>query len=170
MNVLRGYPEACVAHAHAALARPLLPGALLVEGTSSADGGVLCAHLIRKHRHGCTREALCFSTNFGHGFAPLLFRDWLPRDLRRHVRPGEAIGDFLFAWRAEFDALRQRRRHAPSTLFLESAERLSRIVDGIVLDAWLLARGCLVWQPAAGIPLVRGAERSQTSASSASAP
>lgn len=151
MNVLRGYPESLVPDAHARLAAPLLPGGLLVEGTCSRDGGLLCAHLIRKREQGLAREALCFSTDFCAGFGPLMFRDWLPRDLRRHVREGEAIGDFLFAWRAAFERVRVRSRQAPASLFVASAEALARELPEIVLDSWLLDRGCLVWQPAGGI-------------------
>jgi hypothetical protein len=147
MNVLRGYPETEVPSSHAQLAAPLLPGGLLVEGTSSRDGGLMCAHLIRKCGAEIVREAVCFSTDFSSGFAPLMFRDWLPRDLRRHVRPGEAIGDFLFAWHAAFERVRARSRQTPAVLFKASAEALARELPEIVLDAWLLDRGCLLWQP-----------------------
>lgn len=151
MNVLRGYPESAVPSAHAQLAAPLLSGGLLVEGTCSGDGGRLCAHWIRKRGAELVREAVCFSTDFSAGFAPLMFRDQLPRDLRRHVRPGEAIGEFLFAWRAAFERVRTRTRQAPAALFVASAEALARERPEIVLDPWLLDRGCLFWQPDGGV-------------------
>lgn len=146
MNVLRGYPEDAVPHAHAALAAPLCAGGLLLEGTSSGDGAVVCCHWIRKQPDGARREALLFATDFSLGFGPLLFRDWLPRDLRRQVRPGVAIGEFLFAWRAAFEARRAQGERSPVQLFVSSAERLAQQIPGIVLDPALLTRGCLLWQ------------------------
>jgi len=148
MNVLRNYPEADVPAIHAALCEPLLPGGLLVEGSSSRRAGNLCAHLIRKHANGARREALCFASSFSEGFAPRMFRDCLPRDLRRHVRCGEAIGELLFSWQAAFERVRAPlRRRTPRQLFDESAVALAERLPQGSLDLRWLPLGCLLWHP-----------------------
>ena len=148
MNVLRNYPEAEVPAIHAQLCQPLLPDGLLVEGSSSRGAGNLCAHLIRKHAQGTRREALCFASDFRESFAPRMFRDCLPRDLRRHVRYGEAIAELLGAWQAAFERARgvAPRRATPRQLFDDSACELSARLPHGALDLRWLPLGCLLWQ------------------------
>lgn len=152
MNVLRGYRAEEVADAHGQLAAALCPSGLLVEGSSDATGEVLVAHLIRRGKQGPMREALLFHTRFTRGFAPLLFRDWLPRDLRRRVRPGEAIHGFFAAWTAAWEEARGSGATAPGAAFRGSIERLASRLDGVALDAWLLENGYLLWRPPGGVP------------------
>lgn len=152
MNVLREYREHEALDAHRALGRSLVQGGVLVEGTSSLDGAVLCAHWLRKREAGLFREALLFCTDFSRGFSPWLFRDVLPRDLRRHARPREPMYEFLRAWSATFEAARSTGVCEASALFAYSGALLSRKVAGIVLDACLLDHGCMLWRPQAGIP------------------
>lgn len=106
MNVLRGYTEAEAASAHALLGAGLAEGGLLVEGSASEDGSVCTAHLLRKVDGALRHEALWFATDFTRGFAPVQFRDWLPRDLRRSVKPGTAIHGFLQQWTAAWESVR----------------------------------------------------------------
>jgi hypothetical protein len=148
MNVLRGYDEADVPAIHAQLSAALALGGLVVEGTTAADGGALCAHWLRLTPRGLVREALCFATDFRRGFAPLMFRDCLPRDLRRHVHRGEAIGDFLLAWQAAFERARANERCSAERLFRASA----RALPEVSADQRLLETGCLIWRPSAGVP------------------
>ena len=152
MNLLRSYREQEVPEAHRALATPLLPGGLLIEGSSSSDGGVACAHWLRKRSDRLTREALLFATDYTHGFSPWLFRDWLPRDLRRHTRPPEPLFEFFRSWSGAFEAARSTGLCEASALFVHSALILSTRVAGIVLDSFLLSQGCLFWKPLGGIP------------------
>lgn len=100
MNVLRGYREEEVEPARALLGRGLLNDGLLIEGSTDTEGHVLVAHL----RRGDVRELL-FHTDFARGFSPWLFRDWLPRDLRRGVKPGTWIHEALSAWDARVKAV-----------------------------------------------------------------
>ncbi|MGV3624568.1 MAG: hypothetical protein ACO1OB_27360 [Archangium sp.] len=93
MNVLRGYREEEVEPARDAMCRGLIPNGLLIEGSTDTDGHVLVAHL----RRGSSRQLL-FHTDFARGFSPWLFRDWLPRELRRSAKPGTWIHDALTAW------------------------------------------------------------------------
>ncbi len=109
MNVLRGYTEDEAARAHALLGAGLAEGGLLVEGSASEDGSLCTAHLLRRVQGTLRHEALWFSTDFTRGFAPVQFRDWLPRDLRRSVKPGTPIHAFLQRWTAAWESVRPRR-------------------------------------------------------------
>jgi len=93
MNVLRSYQADEVAPARAQMFDALIPGGLLIEGSSDTDGNVLVVSLSRGER-----GELLFHTDFTRGFSPWLFRDWLPRDLRRSVKPGTAIHALFTEW------------------------------------------------------------------------
>jgi hypothetical protein len=129
MNVLRGYTEAEAATAHVLLGAGLAEGGLLVEGSASEDGSLCTAHLLRKADGGLRHEALWFATDFTRGFAPLQFRDWLPRDLRRSVKPGTAIHGFLQRWTAAWDSIRAGL--APAEAFHASLDVLAGAGDAL---------------------------------------
>jgi len=152
MNLLRTYPEAAVLRAHEALGASLCEEGLLLEGSSDTSGGVLVAHLLRREGGGLRREALLFHTDFSHGFAPLLFRDWLPRDLRRRVKSGEPIQAFFSAWTDAWKAAREDGAASPREAFSASVERLSESLPGVDLHPWLRTEGYLVWRPPGGVP------------------
>jgi hypothetical protein len=152
MNLLRTYREEDVPVLHRALAAPLLPGGLLVEGSSDPEGGILTAHLLRRTEEGLRREALLFHTDFSHGFAPLLFRDWLPRDLRRRVRPGEPIHAFLAAWTRAWQEARAAGAAPLPDVFAATARLLAERASGVAVEEGLLAGGFLLWAPPAGVP------------------
>src|SRR6185436_17999060 len=68
-NVLRQYEEADFAPAYERLAEYVLPGGLMIEGTSNPFGSIWCANLARRLAAGTwNMEALVFSTNFHPGF------------------------------------------------------------------------------------------------------
>jgi hypothetical protein len=152
LNVLRGYGEAEAHAAHLKLGAAVLTGGLVLEGTSSASGGVSCVHLLRKHDGALVREALLFATDFSQGFAPFLFRDRLPRDLRRRCERGSAIQRFLTSWTDAFSAARSTGLCESAALFALSAQILASRMPGIVCDAALVERGALLWQPPGGVP------------------
>jgi hypothetical protein len=153
LNVLREYSEAQARTAHASLGAQLLPGGLLLEGTSSASGGVSTVHMLRKAENGAlVREGLLFSTDFSQGFAPFLFRDRLPRDLRRRCEYGSAIHAFLTQWTEAFHAARSTGLCEPEALFALSAQLLSTRLAGIACEARLWSLGALSWQPPGGVP------------------
>ncbi|MES2643149.1 MAG: methylase [Myxococcota bacterium] len=157
LNVLRQYPPTELPDIHRRLGAAVLPGGLVLEGTSDARGGVLVVHLLRRgpdspKAHGpLLREGLLFHTDFSSGFAPLLFRDRLPRDLRR-VAPGTAHHTFFAAWTAAWSETRASGVTEPATLFTASAAGLATRVEGIDPDPWLAANGYLVWRPPGGVP------------------
>jgi hypothetical protein len=153
LNVLREYSESEAEAAHWKLGAALLPGGLLIEGTSSSSGGVSCVHLLRRGSAAVLkREALLFSTNFSQGFAPWMFRDRLPRDLRRRCEPGSAIHAFFTEWSDAFAAARSTGVCENAALFALSAQLLSNRLTGIVNEPALIASGSLLWQPPGGVP------------------
>ena len=98
MNVLRGYREEEVPAIHQALGAALVEGGLVLEGSTDTEGHVTVATLLRRRGSELVREALLFHTDFTRGFSPWLFRDWLPKDLRRRAQPGTAIHGLLSRW------------------------------------------------------------------------
>ena len=113
-NVLRQYEENEVPAAWSMLAHSLLPGGLLVEGTSEAYGRLWVANLLRKPLNGAQKgeagiegqdvlavqhEGVVFSTNFRLGFDPVDFQAVLPKNFIHRVVPGEPIFDFFEAWK-----------------------------------------------------------------------
>jgi hypothetical protein len=135
INVLRGQPE--IPDAHGTLASSLVDGGMLLEGTSDAAGAVLTAWVIRPN---AMRERLLFLTDFSRGFAPALFWDHLPRDLRRDAKPGTAIRDLLDRWTAACREARAAGRREPADSFRESAGATARpsdfVGEGFLEVAW----------------------------------
>jgi hypothetical protein len=152
MNVLRTYPEAQARDAHALLSVPLIEGGLVLEGSADPDGALLTAHLLRRRDGRLHREALLFFTDFSRGFAPLMFRDWLPRDLRRRVLPGEWVRDFFDAWTGAWAEVREIAG-CPERAFVESARRLAERLPGIERAVEWGERGYLIYRPAGGVPI-----------------
>jgi hypothetical protein len=116
-NVLRQYPPEAVAGAHRAMGAALLPGGLLLEGTTDRGGAVAVAHLLRRAEAGLTREGLLFTTDFSAGFAPAMFARYLPRDLQPGRRPEPAVAAVLAAWT---EAWRTERGAPPALAFERS--------------------------------------------------
>ncbi|HEX8825296.1 MAG TPA: methylase [Archangium sp.] len=151
MNLLRGYRPEEVPAIHRQLGQALLDGGLLVEGSTDTPGAVLVTHLLRRGPEGLSREALLFHTDFSRGFAPVLFRDWMPRDFRRRVKPGEPIHAFFADWTAAWREAREAGHEAPPDAFRHSVLGLASRVEGVTTDAWLLDRGFLLWRPPGGV-------------------
>src|SRR5215218_3812812 len=98
-NVLRQYEEKDFDPAYERLAEYVLPGGLMIEGTSNPFGSMWCANVARTvDARQWTMEALVFSTNFRMGFDIEEFQTLLPKNLIHHVLPGEPIYDFFEAW------------------------------------------------------------------------
>lgn len=125
MNVLRGYPEAEVPAAHRALVATLVPGGFALEGSSHADGELATAWVLERGPDGgALQRALLFATDGSAGVGPWAFRDVLPRDLRRHCRPGSAIEAALRRWHEAFVAVRGAEEESPLERLARSVERL----------------------------------------------
>lgn len=147
MNVLRAHPVEEVAGIHTTLGRAVVDGGLVIEGSSDPSGGLLTAHLLRREGDRIVREGLLFFTAFEEGFAPMMFRDWLPRDLRRRVLPGEWIHAFLAKWT---DAWQSMRTKDAAESFTASVNELNRRGEAVDVD-WA-KRGYLLWKPKGGVP------------------
>jgi hypothetical protein len=131
MNVLRGYREDEVPAIHEALGAALVEGGLCLEGSTDTEGHVTVAWVLRRRSSVLVREGLLFHTDFTRGFSPWLFRDWLPRDLRRRAGPGTAIHAALSQWDAQ-------AKGGPA----DPRERFVASVHGVVeATDWELAQG-----------------------------
>lgn len=118
-------------------------GGLVLEGSTDVQGHV-SAFLV--WRHGGSRPAaLVLHTDGARGFSPWLFRDVLPRELRRDVREGTPIFDLLTDWERAWSV---DRPSDPLAAFQASARVLARArtdVDDRFIDegfvAWWLGDG-----------------------------
>jgi hypothetical protein len=148
-NVLRQYDEEAVTGAYDRLFQYILPGGLLVEGTSDPFGSIWVANLVRRPARGAfawQAEALVFSTNFRTGFDPAHFQAVLPKTLIHRVVPGEAIYDFFQAWKRATLETNPMQVWGPRQWFGASAQNLAE--RGYQIDRrrkWLRA-GYLVWK------------------------
>ncbi|HLT29170.1 MAG TPA: methylase [Myxococcaceae bacterium] len=152
MNVLRGYPLEAAREAHQRLGRCLPDEAWVWEGSADPRGHLLTCHLLRVRGGTLERVGLLFGTDFDRGFAPLQFRDWLPRDLRRSVRPGHPLHAFFAHWTAAFEAARGAGVQTSRERFRVSIRRLGQDVPGVDGEPELLHAGLLRWTPPGGIP------------------
>lgn len=123
-NVLRQYEESAVAQAREWLSRALLPGGLLVEGTSEPHGRHWVAELWRRGEVELRREALCFGTSFRAGFDPAAFQPVLPKGLIHRVVEGEPIHDFFADWKQAAKETSGESTWGPRRWFAASAELL----------------------------------------------
>ncbi len=162
-NVLRQYEESDFAPAYETLARYVLPGGLMVEGTSNPFGSIWCANVARRLESGSLLpyaqqqasgfqnqweiEALVFSTNFRLGFEPGEFQTILPKNLIHRVVPGEPIHDFFEAWKRSSAETASARIYGARQWFIATAERMAeRGYDVAVQRKWL-TKGYLIWKP-----------------------
>ena len=175
MNVLRQYDAAEVADAHRTLLDHVLPGGIVLEGTSDPTGRLWTANVLRRpadgarsldgarssasdspriatgndvHTHAApAAEAVVFGTNWADGFDPRRFKAVLPKDHIHRVVPGEPIHAFLAAWEHAWrTALAGGDAFGPRWLFRAAADGLR--ADGFDVDgrrAWL-DRGILIWR------------------------
>lgn len=159
-NVLRQYEERDFAPAYERLARYVLPGGLMIEGTSNPFGSIWCANVVRKVMESGSLlpttenwrirdwrlEALVFSTNFRMGFDITDFQAVLPKNLIHHVVPGEPIYDFFKAWKQSAVETSATKTYGLRQWFIQSAESLAQKGYTINLQKKFLSRGWLIWE------------------------
>jgi hypothetical protein len=144
-NVLRQYEASQVAEAYALMGRGVLPGGLLIEGTSDPPGRIWVANVLRKQAEW-QPEALVFSTNFRLGFDPGDFQAVLPKNLIHRVVAGEPIYDFFQAWKRAAAETRTVQPWGLRQWFTASAQRLAAAGYAIHLRGHWLRRGYLIWR------------------------
>jgi hypothetical protein len=150
-NVLRQYDEMTVAEAYSVLGHYLLPGGLLIEGTSDPFGRVWVANLLRRPANNrpatpLVVEGLLFSTNFRWGFKPGIFQTVLPKNYIHRVVPGEPIYDFFIDWQRAYQMALPIRPLGLRQLFAESARQLAGRGYAIDTRRRLLSKGYLLWR------------------------
>lgn len=159
-NVLRQYEEKDFAPAYERLAQYVLPGSMMIEGTSTPYGQIWAANVVRSLGDANFREprigeletgdwkfeALVFSTNFRLGFDVEEFQTILPKNLIHHVVPGEEIYDFFETWKASAKEMASFKTYGAKQWFIASAESLVRRGYKINLQRKLLSKGYLVWE------------------------
>ena len=148
-NVLRQYDEADVVCAYAALAAGVLPGGLLVEGTSDPYGRIWVANVLRR-LPGAAQwevEAIVFSTSFRSGFDPADFQAVLPKNHIHRMTPGQPIHALLEQWKAAALRTLPERNWGLRRWFVASAHALAAGgVDVVLHSRW----------PSLGFLIVRG--------------
>ncbi len=146
-NVLRQYEEKDFAPAYERLVQYVLPGGLMIEGTSNPFGSIWAANLVRKNESGDWNfEALVFSTNFRMGFDVEEFQTILPKNLIHHVVPGEEIYDFFKAWKQSVKEAASSKNYGPRQWFIASAESLAKKPCKVNLHRKFLSKGYLIWE------------------------
>ncbi len=161
-NVLRQYDEGAVLSAYERLFEYLLPGGLLIEGTSDSSGSLWAANLARRPADGrpsWIMEALVFSTNFRSGFDPALFQAILPKNYIHRVVPGEPIYAFFQAWKAAALQTRPMQVWGSRQWFMASARNLAERGYRVNVRRKWLRKGFLIWERTAGPPQGDGARR-----------
>jgi hypothetical protein len=158
-NVLRQYEEKDVAPAYERLAEYVLPGGLMIEGTSTPFGNVWSANLARKTdagnagpsratgwRIGDWRiEALVFSTNFHSGFDVAEFQTILPKNYIHRVVRGEPIYEFFEAWKRSAAETVAAKTFGSKQWFAASVESLAQKGFDVDLRKKWTGRGYLIW-------------------------
>ena len=146
LNVLRQYDEAEVIPAWQTMGRLLLPGGLLIEGTSDPYGRVLTANLLRRADDHLHYEGLLFSTNFRWGFAPGIFQPVLPKNCIHRMVPGETIDTMMSAWNEAIRATIAHQEWGLRQWFAASAHALAAQGYPLELRRTFLRRGYLLWK------------------------
>ncbi|HQV92825.1 MAG TPA: hypothetical protein PLA27_04355 [Anaerolineales bacterium] len=167
-NVLRQYEEKDFAPAYERLAGYVLPGGLMIEGTSTPYGQLWSANIARKLEGGkfplssveaqekrigeletgdWRFEALVFSTNFRLGFDVEEFQTILPKNLIHHVVTGEPIYDFFEAWKQSAKENYTMKTYGVRQWFIATAESLARKGFKVNLQKKFLSKGFLLWLP-----------------------
>ena len=152
-NVLRQYEEKDFNPAYERLAQYVLPGGLMIEGTSDPFGRIWSANVARRVDDGkrgignsaWKMEALVFSTNFRAGLDVEEFQTILPKNHIHHVLPGEMIHDFFAAWKRAAAETVSAKVYGLRQWFEASAQALARNGYSINLQKRFLNRGWLIW-------------------------
>lgn len=148
-NVLRQYEEAEWAAPIEQLGQQMIPGGMLLEGTSNPYGSVWTANVIRRSAvppYPVKREGFLFSTNFHMGFEPDIFQPVLTKNYIHRMVPGEEIYNFMEQWKIICQKLAPMRSYGLRALFCASAVNLSKEGFKIDLRPQLLRRGFLYWK------------------------
>jgi hypothetical protein len=145
-NVLRQYAEEDFASAYDHLAQHVLPGGMMIEGTSNPFGSIWAANLARKLENGSWKmEALVFSTNFRMGFDVEEFQTILPKNYIHHVVQGERVYHFFESWKRAAAETVHAKTFGPRQWFTAACEKLADHGFDVSLKSKWLSKGYLIW-------------------------
>ena len=151
-NVLRQYEEKDFAPAYDRLSHYVLPGGMMIEGTSNPFGSIWSANVARKMENGSWKmEALVFSTNFRLGFDVEEFQTILPKNYIHHVVNGEPIHGFFDAWKQSAAEMAAMKTYGAKQWFIASGERLAARGYAVESQRKWLGRGYLIWNLEQGL-------------------
>jgi hypothetical protein len=155
-NVLRQYDETSVGPAWDRLCEQLLPGGLLVDGTSSPYGRVWTACLVRRPLGDDAApaapaappalEALVLGANLRRQFDPELFQTRLPKAFIHRMEPGEPVFEFFEAWKRAAVATRPLAVWGPRQWFAAAVAHLAGQGYDVALRPRWVRQGWLVWR------------------------
>lgn len=156
-NVLRQYEEADFAPAYERLAEYVLPGGLMIEGTSNPFGSIWAANLARRAdvtlsgaksltQEKWKMEAIVFSTNFRLGFDIVDFQAVLPKNYIHRMVEGEPIHDFFEAWKRAAAKTIHAKTYGIRQWFISAAEKLAGMGYKVNLQKKFTSRGYLIWE------------------------
>jgi hypothetical protein len=140
MNVLRTYRPAQADAARARLAAAILPGGLLLEGSTSTDGALGVAGAWTATADGPRLDHLLFVHDDPTGFHPRQWLGWLPRGLRDGARPTGLAAEVLARWSEAWD---RARRPTPRESWRAVARALRD--EGAPVDLRALETGVVIW-------------------------
>ncbi len=148
-NVLRQYDESEWEAPVRQLGGQLIPGGMLLEGTSNPYGSVWTANVIRRSAlapYPVYREGFLFSTNFHMGFEPDIFQPVLTKNYIHRMIPGEPIFEFMEKWKTACRNCAPMRSYGLRSLFCAAAAEMRD--QGFLIDMrpQLLRRGFLYWK------------------------
>ncbi len=148
-NVLRQYEEAEWAEPVRQMGEQLIPGGLLLEGTSNPFGSIWTANVVRRSAvppYPVKQEGFLFSTNFHSGFEPNMFQPVLTKNFIHRMVPGEEIYSFMERWKAACRNQAPMRSFGLRALFRAAARELNESGYQIDMRPQLLRRGFLYWK------------------------
>jgi hypothetical protein len=122
-NVARGLTREQAKVLHVQAGAKLTEGGVVLEGSTDVEGHVAAFFSLRRRSGALACEALVFATDGARGFSPWLFRDVLPRALRRDVRAGTPIHQLLTHWEACWTP---HRTSEPAVAFRSSGQALAK--------------------------------------------
>lgn len=148
-NVLRQYDAGEVRPAYDRIMAQVLPGGLLVDGTSDPFGRVWTANIVRRpvdESAPWVLEALVLGCNPRVDLDPDAFQTRLPKSFIHRVVPGDPVHDFVADWRRAARETQGAATWGPRAWFVAAGQALR--AGGYEVgrpDQWL-KRGWLVWR------------------------
>ncbi|MFT5232160.1 MAG: hypothetical protein ACI9UK_001099 [Candidatus Krumholzibacteriia bacterium] len=148
-NVFRQYEEGEVRAAYDQILSQIVPGGLLMDGTSDPYGRIWTANMVRRSpttESSWELEAIVLGWNPRGDLDPDAFQTRLPKSFIHRMVPGEKIFAFMEAWKAAARDTKSASAWGPRAWFVAAGKELAaKGYDVSRADLWL-KRGWLVWR------------------------